>query len=162
MCVGNIVGVDILPEARQAALRDRPAIYDDYVVADLQDLTESERSRLTEHSPDCITTVAALGFGDIPPDAFAAAFNLIRTPGWVAFNIKESFLRGLDSSGFSRLIRIMSDRDILQLQAYRRYEHRLSTRMRGIHYVAIVGRKLRNIPPGMLAEAADQAESADL
>ena len=38
-------------------------------------------------------TVAALGYGDIPPQAFAEAFNLISDHGWVAFNIKDRFLQ---------------------------------------------------------------------
>jgi hypothetical protein len=49
--------------------------------------------------------VAALGFGDIPPLAFFAAVKQIRTDGWLAFNIKESFLDHSDQAGFSRLIR---------------------------------------------------------
>jgi len=41
---------------------------------------------------DCLTYVAALGFGDIPPRALFTAMKKIRTDGWLAFNSKESFL----------------------------------------------------------------------
>ena len=51
-----------------------------------------------------MTTVAALGFGDIPPAAFVGAFNLIETPGLLAFTIKDDFLGDDDPSGFSGLI----------------------------------------------------------
>ena len=33
--VGTVVGVDILDEAANATERDRPDVYDDYVVVDL-------------------------------------------------------------------------------------------------------------------------------
>jgi SAM-dependent methyltransferase len=33
--VSRIVGVDIIPEAREAALRDRPDVYEDYHVVDM-------------------------------------------------------------------------------------------------------------------------------
>jgi predicted TPR repeat methyltransferase len=144
--VRALVGTDILPEAAEAASRDRPELYDDYVVADLCDPQPSQVRRLRQHDPNCLTTVAALGFGDIPPQAFANAFNLISTPGWLAFNIKERFLDGHDDSGFSRLMRYMTESGIVQIQAYRRYSHRLSIAGRRLHYVAMVARKLRPLP----------------
>ena len=42
----EIVGVDILEEAAQAAERDRPGLYDDYLVVDLTDLPEPRREEL--------------------------------------------------------------------------------------------------------------------
>lgn len=41
---------------------------------------------------NCLTSVAALGFGDIPPRAFFEALRLVATNGWVALNLKETFL----------------------------------------------------------------------
>ena len=91
---GTIVGVDIIEEAAEAAERDRPGVYDDYVVVDLTDRrADDPRDALGARGFNCLTTVAALGFGDIPPEAFATAFNLVEpTAAWVAFNIKERFL----------------------------------------------------------------------
>ncbi|MFH1268899.1 MAG: methyltransferase domain-containing protein, partial [Planctomycetota bacterium] len=103
--VESIVGIDIIPAAKEAADRDRPDVYDDYRVTDLTDLPEAEEANLRRANANCLTTVAALGFGDIPPLAFAKALDLIATPGWLAFNLKESFRREQDTSGFSRLIR---------------------------------------------------------
>ena len=68
--VRSLVGVDILPEAAAAAARDRPGVYDDYVACDLTALTDDERRRLGAGPPNCLTTVAALGFDDMPPEAF--------------------------------------------------------------------------------------------
>ena len=51
------------------------------------------RAELEDRRFNCLVTVAALGFGDIPPRAFAEAFNLVLDDGWIAFNIKEEFLQ---------------------------------------------------------------------
>ena len=88
----HIVGVDIIEEAAEAAERDRPGIYDDYFVVDLTDIPADDQRALEEHRFNCLTTVAALGFGDIPPEAFAAAYNLVEDGGLIAFNIKERFV----------------------------------------------------------------------
>lgn len=141
-----LVGVDIIPEAAKAARRDRPKLYDDYLVTDLSELSAAYADRIRSFHPNCVTSVSALGFGDIPPRAFGAALNLISTPGWLAFNIKETFLGGKDETGFSRLIRALSDGEFIQIQAYRRYSHRLSVDGQRLNYVAMVARKLRPMP----------------
>ena len=90
--VARLVGADIIPEACDAAYRDRSEVYDDYYVADFAKLDADMLEELREWSFDCLTCVAALGFGDIPPRAFFSAMKLVRTDGWLAFNIKETFL----------------------------------------------------------------------
>ena len=141
----TLAGVDIIPEARDAALRDRPEVYDEYVVGDIADLPAEDESRIRDLQPNCLVCVAALGFGDIPPEAFAAAFNMIEVDGWVAFNIKDCFLSKKDQSGFSRLVQSMIDRGILEVVTSRRYRHRNATNGEALHYVAIIGRKRRDV-----------------
>jgi len=143
--VENVVGVDIIPEAREATKRDRPGVYDEYRVVDLTDLSEGAEKDLRKFDFNCLTTVAALGFGDIPALAFAKALDLINTPGWVAFNLKEDFLHERDESGFSRLIRQLNRDEYLQTHCYRRYRHRLSIAGEPLYYVAVVAQKLRNL-----------------
>lgn len=140
-----IVGVDIIDEAAKAARRDRPDVYDHYHVADLTDLTEDEEAALQGHRFNCMTCVAALGFGDIPADAFTTAFNLVDDGGWIAFNIKEDFLEHSEKSEFATLIRGMKDRGTLNLLARHRYVHRLGTDRQPLYYVAVVGRKCRDV-----------------
>lgn len=147
--VRRLVGVDIIPEAAAAAERDRPGLYDDYVVADLCHPSERDRRRLRQFAPDLLVTVSALGFGDIPPEAFWNALVSIQTPGWVAFNIKSTFLSGDDSTGFCRLIRALLDREVLQLQASRRYTHRRNVQGEQLDYVAMVVKKLQEVPEQM-------------
>ncbi|MPZ59706.1 MAG: methyltransferase domain-containing protein [Propionibacteriales bacterium] len=142
----EIVGIDILPEARLAAMRDRPDVYDDYLVADLTDMPHPVRETLRARRFNCLTVVAALGFGDIPPLAFVEAYNLVEPQGWVAFTIKEEFLGGHDDTGFARLIRQMLDSGVLRLHSQRRYRHRLLVTGEPLYYVAMVGSRREPVP----------------
>lgn len=143
---GSLNGVDIIDEAAAATRRDRPGVYDDYLVADLTDLASEQRAALVAAELNTMTTVAALGFGDMPPDAFAVAFNLIGTPGLLVFNIKEDFVSRDDDSGFNRLINRMFAEQVIVPLAQEHYRHRLSVRGEALYYIAFVARKLRDIP----------------
>jgi 2-polyprenyl-3-methyl-5-hydroxy-6-metoxy-1,4-benzoquinol methylase len=146
----HIVGVDIIEEAAEAAERDRPGVYEDYHVLDMTDLNEGQQRELADCRFNTLTCVAALGFGDIPTQAFVAAYDLIQPGGWIAFNIKEDFLTNGDSSGFSGLIRAMLDDGTLELRQRRRYQHRLATDRHPLHYVAVVGIKRRDVAEHIL------------
>lgn len=150
-----VVGTDIIPEAHMAADRDRPGVYDDYLVADLTSLAPEQERRFQEAELNSMTCVAALGFGDIPPLAFANAFNLVRDEGWIAFNVKDLFLSPEDETGFSRLIKSMLERGAMEMHAYRRYCHRLSMHGERLYYVAIVARKKRGVDAGVAASFDD-------
>jgi len=144
--VQRIIGADIIPEALEATFRDRPGVYDDYVIADMTDFEEEARQRISDAEPNCLTTVAALGYGDVPAEAFIAAYNLIETPGWLAFNIKQDFLDDVeDDTGFAGLIRKLMRKRYIEVHAYRRYCHRLSIHGEPLFYVAMVARKLKSI-----------------
>ncbi len=150
--VARIVGADIIPEAREAAYRDRPFVYDDYVVSDFTNLTEKEREDLKDWNFDCLTSVAALGFGDIPAAAFFEAFKLVATNGWVAFNIKETFLDHSDDTGFSRFVRELIFSEYLDIYQLERYTHRLSMEGVRLKYYALVGRVVAPIPVDFIKE----------
>jgi len=143
--VETIVGVDIIAEAAEAAKRDRPGIYDDYLVADLTDLTAKEQRSLDESRFNCLVTVAALGFGDIPPEAFATAYNAVELGGRIVFNIKERFIDDGDKSGFQSMIEEALEDGSIELKGERRYRHRLSLAGNPLHYVAIVAEKRRDL-----------------
>lgn len=148
--VARLVGVDILSAARDAALRDRPGVYDDYYVLDLTGPTKDERELLDGWSFNCLVSVAALGFGDIPVRAFWEAFNLIEDGGWVAFNIKETFLDADDTSGFSVFVKTLILTAHLDLFHLERYRHRLSIDGQPLYYFAVAGRKNSAIPESLL------------
>jgi predicted TPR repeat methyltransferase len=139
--VSSIVGVDLLPAAAAAAARDRPDVYDDYLVADLTGLTPEEHRRLAARQFNCLVSVAALGFDDIPPLALATAYDEVQAGGWIALTIKEDFLTTEDPSGFQKLIRQMIDEKLLDLRTHERYRHRLSSNGEPLYYVALIAVK---------------------
>jgi predicted TPR repeat methyltransferase len=143
----SVIGIDIIDAAAEAARRDRPGVYEDFHVIDMTELSEGDRRRVGSNRPNCLITVAALGFGDIPPAAFRNAFDLIQPGGWIVFNIKEEFLEQGDGTGFSRLVQHLESNGTLRIQTRKRYQHRLGTDGTPIHYLAVVGRKMP-VPQG--------------
>lgn len=152
--VARIIGADIIPEAQEALERDRPHIYDDYYVADFCSLSDEKRESLTSWSFNCLVSVAALGFDDIPAKAFVEAFNLIQSKGWVAFNIKESFFNSAKAGDFSGLIHGLIYSEYLSLYHLERYRHRLSIEGEPIYYFAIAARKNKDIPDDWIRSQA--------
>jgi len=152
--VARLVGADIIPEARDACLRDRPGIYDDYLVCDISELDPEMLVDVKSWSLNCLTTVAALGFGDLPATAFVNAFNLIDSGGWVAFNVKATFLDNRETTDFSRVVRELVFTDYLEIHHLERYRHRLSIDGEPIYYYAIAGQKTADVPSGVLSAVA--------
>ncbi|MCP4007865.1 MAG: class I SAM-dependent methyltransferase [bacterium] len=145
--ISRLVGVDIIPAAQAATERDRPGVYDAYYVMDFCSLSDHERDELKSWSCDGLISVAALGFGDIPAQAFLEAFNMIGKDGWVAFNVKETFLDRSDDSGFSQLIRELIFSEYLDLYHLQRYRHRFSIEGEPLYYFALGGKKTADVPP---------------
>lgn len=136
----TIVGIDIIDEAKKAVKRDRPEIYDGYYVMDLSQPDDKDTQTLERWNFNALVTVAALGFGDIPAQAFINAFNIVENNSWVVFNIKDRFLSDTDDTGYSEMMQKMFGQS---LNVYRKhhYCHRLSMAGDPLHYYAIVGRK---------------------
>lgn len=144
---GSVVGVDIIPAAADAARRDRPGVYDAYHVVDLTDVPPEVDDLLSSAAFNCMTSVAALGYGDIPPRAFAQAYNYVEPGGLIAFTIKQDFVSETDLTGFGRLIRRMFDSGIISSAlAEQRYRHRLSVAGKPLYYVAYVAEKVADVP----------------
>ena len=78
------------------------------------------------------------------------AFNMIETPGWIAMNIKEDFIKSSSRKGFAGLMNKMYEEEILQTEVYKRYCHRLTISGEKLFYVALIGKKLRDIPEDFL------------
>jgi predicted TPR repeat methyltransferase len=144
----HLVGVDIIEEAREAAERDRPDLYDDYFVLDMCDPEPAADQALREADFNCLVSVAALGFGDIPPSAFANAVNHVSTGGLIAFNLRDRFLDDSDASGYHRLVTRMMGESVARPLAELRYRHRYSTAGEPLYYSAVVAEKLGDIPGG--------------
>lgn len=146
--LGTIVGIDLLPEARTAALRYHPGIYDDYRTLDLNALRAADRAEVEGHDFNCLACVAALGFGDVPPTRVHASVQPGRLPGWLAFNLRERFLHEDDAAGFGALIERMLAEGVIEQRARTRYTHRISVSGEPLDYVAIVATKHQDVPLG--------------
>lgn len=139
-----VVGLDILPQAKDAAHRDRPGIYSDYYVTDLSTLTQQDQQDLCRWRFNALVTVAALGYGDIGTQAFANAINLVEDGGWIAFNIKDRFLSEDDDSGFRTTLDSLKDEGFDLVHSHR-YRHRYSLTGDPLHYYVMVGRKRADV-----------------
>lgn len=137
----SLTAVDIIEEAAMAAERDRPGLYDDYHVVDLTAIPEEVETALDEADFNCLTCVAALGFDDIPPEAFAGGYRFLGEGGLIAISLKADFVSSDDPSGFARMISAAIDDGTIEVLGTRRYQHRLSAAGEPIDYVVIVGCK---------------------
>jgi hypothetical protein len=135
-----IVGVDIIDEAKKAVERDRPEIYADYYVMDLSQPDKAEKQSLCSWNFNALVTVAALGFGDIPTQAFINAFNIVENNSWIVFNIKDRFLSDADDTGYGETLQDMIGQS-LKVYEKHHYCHRLSMAGEPLHYYAVIGRK---------------------
>lgn len=144
--IDSLVGLDLLPEARDAALRDRPGLYDDYLALDVTAMESDDRAQLEDRDFNSMVCIAALGFGDIPPAAFAEAFNLVSSPGWVAFNLRDHIADDEDAAGFGAFVGRMFDEGVLEERARASYTHRVSVAGEPLRYVAIVASKRADVP----------------
>ena len=150
--VDTVIGIDIIEEAAMALERDRPGIYDEYFVEDLTKLPSEVENKITRERLNCMTLVAALGFGDIPPEAFAKAYNFIDESGWIAFNIKDEFCSEEDQTGFAKLIQDITENNIFEMMSKKHYTHRLCQDGKPLNYYAIVGKKQEDIPPSLFLD----------
>ena len=85
-----------------------------------------------------------------PSGDLGEAFNLVDDGGWVAFNIKETFLDDRDTSGFSVFIKTLILSEYLDIYHMERYRHRLSIDGQPLYYFGVACRKSCPIPLEML------------
>ena len=110
---------------KEAAYRDRPGVYDAYYIKNFTKLDDKAAKEICEWQFNCMVSVAALGFGDIPTKAFMNAVNMVEKGGWIAFNIRDTFLDRSDTSGFSKTIRRLIATNYCELFRIEKYRHRL-------------------------------------
>lgn len=160
MGVSQIVGSDIIMEAKIAAFRDRPEVYTDYFTVDLTDIPNDVEEQIKKFPYNAMVSVAALGFDDIPPQAYATGFNLVKNGGWIAFNIKNDFVNDkADAIGFKRMLQRMQQDGIFEVCAKKEYQHRLSITQDPLPYYAFVGRKRGDISNAIIKEASQKPSS---
>ena len=82
-----VLGTDIVQEARTAALRDRPGLYDDYLTLDLLALTADQRATLSAVRANALSCVAPVGdhSSELPPAVLVAAASLLAPDALVVY-----------------------------------------------------------------------------
>jgi len=82
-----VLGTDIVPSAREAALRDRPGLYDQYLTLDLLALTGEQRTAIAALSANALSCVAPVGShgSELPPDVLVAAAGLLAPDALVVY-----------------------------------------------------------------------------
>jgi hypothetical protein len=137
-----VLGTDIVPAARAAALRDRPGLYDDYLTLDLLALTAEEHSRLRSLRANALTCVAPVGDGasQVPTAAFLAAVSVLGDDALVAYMHDPS--GGVDDVVCAELWRERLGAEATEL-ARERYRHRLTVNGAAFDMVGVVWRVRR-------------------
>jgi hypothetical protein len=82
-----VLGTDIVPEAREAALRDRPGTYEHYEILDLLNLTDEQAASARELNLNALSCVAPVGttYGQLPPEALTHAAWLLTKDALVIY-----------------------------------------------------------------------------
>lgn len=135
-----IVGLDLLTEAKSAALRDRPGVYDDYLVANMASPRLRDMRKLKKFKFNAMITTAALGNDDGLTRAFLNTLTVLDTHAWIAFNVRDQILNFRDSSGYQTTIKKIIANDFSLLKE-KIYCHRLSLHGDEIIHHAFVGRR---------------------
>jgi hypothetical protein len=122
--VGRLVGVDLEPTARTAAERDRPGVYDDYLVGDLGAWPEAELDRLRRLRPTALVALSAVGVGHVPRPTLSRALGLLESGGVYAFAVAPPLLpESTDpagrATGYPDLLRAL----IEETELLRRHEY---------------------------------------
>lgn len=121
--IGGLVGMDLIPEARDAALRDRPDAYAEFVAGDIGE-PGLVAGLVERHGLNAL--VCSGGISHIPPEAFAAGWAAFPPGSWLVATAREDMD---DYSGG------------LEDLYTERFVHRLSFAGESIEYVAMRGRK---------------------
>ncbi|KAJ4394783.1 hypothetical protein N0V93_004003 [Gnomoniopsis smithogilvyi] len=153
----SVVGFDILPEAKMAAERDRPGVYDAYIVADITEYVKNVRAEpvtVCLAGFNVLVSVSALSFGDASAAALRAAVSLVQNGGLILFNLKAGLLEseGIYAGaggtsdegteiGFSGLLQKAVAERRLKILAKKTYCHRFSATGKPLYYVAVVAIK---------------------
>ncbi|MFB2920809.1 MULTISPECIES: class I SAM-dependent DNA methyltransferase [Aerosakkonema] len=144
--VKSISGIDILPEAAEAAKRECPGVYENYYVEDLTNLSEKTRDTLSRRGFNCLVCASALAFNHIPASGLASGFNLIAPNGWIAFNVQKERWEDKGETSFVASHPWVAETDIFEIVQRHNYQHRFHMDGRPLYYMAIIGTKRANIP----------------
>lgn len=134
-----VLGTDIVPAARAAALRDRPRLYGEYLTLDLLALTAEQAARLRVLRANALTCVAPVGEGasQVPAGAFLEAVSALTDDALVAYVHDPN--PGMDDVVTAALLRERLTVEATEL-ARERYLHRRTVNGAPFEMVGVVWR----------------------
>jgi predicted TPR repeat methyltransferase len=142
--VPRIVGVDALPAARAACLRDRHGIYGDYLVGDLAAGEPRLLADIRAHRPTALVSAGAMGGTHAPPTALVNALAILPADAPVVFTIDERWMQTDGPGGYRTAVQHLFDSGELRLLGRSRFQHRVTTTGEPIQYELVVGARGRS------------------
>jgi hypothetical protein len=137
--VKRVIGVDALPAARTACMRDRPGVYAGYLVGDLASGGSELHTALREHEPGGLVSAGAFGGTHAPPAALITALAILPPGAPVALTIDERWMDASDPDGFGLEVKRLVDQGELKLVERTRFRHRITTTGEPIFYELLLG-----------------------
>jgi len=137
--VAELVGSDNIPEARDAAERDRPGLYSTYVVGDI-DETPELRELVRSHSLNALVCAGALGLGHISAASFDRLWSEFPAGSLFSASVEES-LAEPGGSDFGDYLAELDSGDEAEVLQRERFRHRSLMGGGEVHYLAVVARK---------------------
>ena len=138
--IRRMVGVDALPAAREACMRDRPGVYGAYLTGDLASGDSMLLAGLREQAPGGLVSAGAFGGTHAPPAALINALALLPSGAPVALTIDERWMDASDPGGFGVAVHRLIDQGDLEVVQRTRFKHRITTTGEPIFYELLVGR----------------------
>lgn len=96
-----LIGVDILEQAKSAALRDQPNTYDNYFVWNFESLSEEQTTLLLNYKFNCFFVTTGTGgadddsgYKDVMLNAYKQAIKLLEPNSFIFFNIRQKHTTG--------------------------------------------------------------------
>lgn len=135
------VGSDALVEARDAAERDRPGLYAEYVLDDgTPEAFDKIGAAVRRHELNALTCAAALGPGHIPIERLIGVWGLLPAGSFIALTASTDLVA--EWGGAQIALNAVSGEDapteVVHTETFR---HRLLMRGGSVDYDVIVGRK---------------------
>ncbi|MCP9490405.1 MAG: hypothetical protein MSC31_11095 [Solirubrobacteraceae bacterium MAG38_C4-C5] len=131
-----LVGSDNIAAARDAAHRDRPGLYAEYLVGEVEALDPV--ALVGRHRLDALVCAGALGLGHITADAFGALWAPFPAGAVFAASVREDLARPGGSDFGDWLADPPAGTEIVRSE---RFRHRLTMAGDELHYMAVVARK---------------------
>jgi trans-aconitate methyltransferase len=131
-----VVGADGIPEARDAAHRDRPQLYRHYLVGERLDSAEVLRLVTDEHL-NTLVSAGAVGRGHVPVEALGELWDAFPSGSHLALTVS-------DVDGRSDILDVedmLARRSTTRTLVRRRFRHRVSMAGAELFYVVLVAVK---------------------